>query len=114
MINIKRELENTVLTFNPDNSKLVKIGSQKFYTSINFSHMEQSNAIYYMRIVTFEETRQFQEEHIYMVKSKIGGLHDCREGAIFFIPLHFDLVKGDEKTAPSIGNTEYIFQTVTA
>ena len=25
MINIKRELENTVLTFNPDNSKLVKI-----------------------------------------------------------------------------------------
>jgi hypothetical protein len=114
MTNTQTELNNTILTFNPDHSKLVTIGSQKFYTSINFSHTEQGHAIYYMRIVTFEEAKQYQEEHIYLVKAKIGGLYDCREGAIFFIPLHFDLVKGDEKTSTNIANTEHIFNTITA
>ncbi len=76
--------------------------------------MERENAVYYMRTVTFEESKQYQEEHIYKITAKIGGLHDCRESAIFFISLNQDLVKGDEKTAQSIENTEHIFNTVTA
>jgi|TARA_R110000744_G_scaffold358797_1_gene465942 hypothetical protein len=114
---MQTELENTVMTFNPNNSKLVRIGGQKYYTSINFSHLNGDNfgyAVYYMRTVHFNESAQFQEEHIYKITAKIAGLSDCKESALYFICMHIDLQKGDEKTALDIGNTDYLFQTITS